>query len=141
MQTRRDFIQGAASAAGAVVFTSCELLDHRHAHAEGARREIVVSGKRVRTVDIHAHCAFPEANGLLGVKIVPATLSETAERIKWMDAQGIDVQALSINPFWYGAEPRRRRKADPDPEREARRSRRREPGSLRGLRDCRHAAP
>ena len=106
MQTRRDFIQGAASAAGAVVFTSCDLLDHRHAHAEGAprRREVVVSGKRVKTVDIHAHCAFPEANGLMGVKIVPATLSETAERIKQMDAQGIDVEALSINPFWYKAD-------------------------------------
>lgn len=103
MQTRRDFIHGAASAAGAVVFTSCDLLDHRHAHAEGARRDIVVSGKRVKTVDIHAHCAFPEANALLGVKIVPSTLSETAERIKWMDAHGIDIEALSINPFWYGA--------------------------------------
>jgi aminocarboxymuconate-semialdehyde decarboxylase len=58
----------------------------------------------VKTVDIHAHCAFPEANGLMGVKIVPATLSETAERIRQMDAQGIDVEALSINPFWYRAD-------------------------------------
>jgi len=106
MQTRRDFIHGAASAAGSVAFLSCELLDAKHAHAEGAprRREIVVSGKRVKTVDIHAHCAFPEANAMMGVKIVPTTLSETAERIKQMDAQGIDVEALSINPFWYNAD-------------------------------------
>ena len=62
MQTRRDFIHGAASAAG-IAFTSCELLNYRHAHAEGARRrEVVVSGRRVKTVDIHAHCAIPEAN-------------------------------------------------------------------------------
>jgi aminocarboxymuconate-semialdehyde decarboxylase len=106
MQTRRDFIHGAASATGAVVFTGCDLLHARHAHAEGAprRREVVVNGKRVKTVDIHAHCAFPEANGLLGVKISPATLNETQERIKQMDAQGIDVEALSINPFWYRAD-------------------------------------
>jgi aminocarboxymuconate-semialdehyde decarboxylase len=101
-QTRRDFIHGAA---GAVAFVGCDLLNARHAHAEGAprRREIVLSGKRVKTVDIHAHCAFPEANALMGVKITPATLNETAERIRQMDAQGIDIEALSINPFWYGA--------------------------------------
>ena len=62
MPTRREFIHGAASAAGSVAFLSCDLLDARHAHAEGAprRREVVVSGKRVKTVDIHAHCAFPD---------------------------------------------------------------------------------
>ena len=51
MPTRRDFIHGAASAAGTVAFLSCDLLDAKHAHAEGAprRREVVVSGKRVKT--------------------------------------------------------------------------------------------
>ena len=106
MQTRRDFIQGAASAAGAVVFTSCEFLDHRHAHAEGAprRREVAVSGKRVKTVDIHAHCAFPEVNALMGLKVAPAALSQPSEQIREMDAQGIDVAALSTSPFWYRAD-------------------------------------
>ena len=107
MQTRRDFIHGAASAAGAVAFVGCDLLDARHAHAEGAprRREVVVSGKRVKTVDIHAHCAFPEVNAMMGVKIVPAGARPDArERIQQMDAQGIDVEALSINPFWYKAD-------------------------------------
>ena len=90
----------------AVAFVGCDLLDARHAHAEGAprRREVVVSGKRVKTVDIHAHCAFPDVNALMGVKIAPAALDQTAERIQQMDAQGIDVEALSINPFWYKAD-------------------------------------
>jgi aminocarboxymuconate-semialdehyde decarboxylase len=105
MPTRRDFIHGTASVAGSVAFMGCDLLQARHAHAEGAprRREVVVSGRRVKTVDIHAHCAFPDVNALVGMKVAPASLNETAERIRQMDAQGIDIEALSINAFWYGA--------------------------------------
>jgi predicted TIM-barrel fold metal-dependent hydrolase len=106
MTTRRDFIHGAACAAGAVAFTGCDLLPATHAHAqEGARRrEVVVNGRRIKTVDIHAHCAFPEANAMLGQRVSPEALSQTAERIRQMDQQGIDIEALSINPFWYKAD-------------------------------------
>ena len=31
-------------------------------------------------------------------------MSSTADRIRAMDEQGIDVEALSINPYWYGAD-------------------------------------
>src|SRR5262245_9507333 len=64
------------------------------------RREVVVNGRRVKTVDIHAHCAVPEANAVMGHKLQPA-LVDTAARIRAMDEQGIDIEALSINPFWY----------------------------------------
>jgi aminocarboxymuconate-semialdehyde decarboxylase len=106
MQTRRDFIHGAASAAGTVAFVGCDLLKASHARAEGVprRREVVVSGKRVKTVDIHAHCAFPEVDALMGMKTTPAYLVETSDRIRQMDAQGIDVAALSVNPYWYKAD-------------------------------------
>jgi aminocarboxymuconate-semialdehyde decarboxylase len=67
------------------------------------RREVVVSGRRVKTVDVHAHCAIPEANAVMGHKLQPA-LVNTDDRLRAMDAQGIDVEALSINPFWYQAE-------------------------------------
>jgi len=67
------------------------------------RREVVVNGRRVKTVDIHAHCAIPEANAVMGHKLQPA-LVDTDARIRAMDEQGIDVEALSINPFWYKAE-------------------------------------
>ena len=73
------------------------------------RRHVVVNGVRVRTVDVHAHCAVPEAVHLfeetVGTKIaVPETLLlSSAERLQTMDERGIDVEALSINPFWYGA--------------------------------------
>ena len=70
------------------------------------RRQVVVGGKRIRTVDIHAHCAVPEAMAVLGNgSPLPALLmSDTAERIAAMDAQGLDVSALSINPYWYHAD-------------------------------------
>ena len=73
------------------------------------RRHVLVNGVRVRTVDVHAHCAVPEAVQLFeetaATKIaVPETLLlSSAARLQAMDEQGIDVEALSINPFWYGA--------------------------------------
>jgi aminocarboxymuconate-semialdehyde decarboxylase len=58
----------------------------------------------MKTVDVHAHCGFPEAMALLGLKVNPPTLMMASERISAMDEQGIDVEALSINPYWYAAE-------------------------------------
>jgi aminocarboxymuconate-semialdehyde decarboxylase len=65
------------------------------------RREIVVNGKRVRTVDMHAHCHIPEATALASYKENFPGLVIGPERTKEMDEQGIDVEALSINlNFW-----------------------------------------
>ena len=144
MQTRRDFIHGAAGAAAtAVAFVGCDLLNAKHVHAEGAprRREVVVSGKRVKTVDIHAHCAFPETHAMVGPKVAPAALDQTDERIRQMDAQGIDVEALSINPFWYKADRDLAEKLIRTAEREARRIVRDASRPLRRLRHGRHAVP
>lgn len=106
MSTRREFIGGAGGLAGAV-FVGCDILGARHVHAQDAparRRKVVVSGRRVTTVDVHAHCAFPQAMALMGLTPEPPNLVMADERIRDMDAQGIDVEALSINPFWYKAD-------------------------------------
>ena len=73
---------------------------------QARRREVVVSGRRVKTVDVHAHCAVPEAMALMGGKVENDLLlkSSLAARIRAMDEQGIDVEALSINPYWYPAD-------------------------------------
>ena len=73
---------------------------------QGRRREVVVSGRRVKTVDVHAHCAVPAAMALMGRKLETEALlmTDTQERLRAMDAQGIDVEALSINPYWYAAD-------------------------------------
>jgi aminocarboxymuconate-semialdehyde decarboxylase len=69
------------------------------------RREVVVNGKRVKTIDVHAHCIVPAAAALIDHPLeAPALLmADTTTRIAAMDAQGIDVEALSINPYWYRA--------------------------------------
>jgi len=88
-----------------VAFVGCDGKATAGAQTQGRRREVVVSGRRVRTVDIHAHCAVPEAKAMLGEEMEPALLmSKPVDRLRAMDEQGIDVEALSINPFWYEAE-------------------------------------
>src|SRR6266851_6090819 len=71
---------------------------------QARRRQVVVGGRRVKTVDVHAHCAVPEAMALMGRNVSPQALIMGPERVQQMDAQGIEVEALSINPYWYGAE-------------------------------------
>ena len=65
----------------------------------------MVAGKRVKTVDIHAHCCVPKAMAVINHPLeAPGLLMEdTSTRIAAMDAQGIDVECLSINPYWYRA--------------------------------------
>jgi aminocarboxymuconate-semialdehyde decarboxylase len=112
MTNRRDFLVRLAGATAGVLLTG------RGGTAQAARRNVVIGGRRVKVVDGHAHCAVPEvldvlkdsplgravrtslaAPGLAGVPLAFAS-----ERLRQMDEQGIDVQVLSINPFWYGAE-------------------------------------
>jgi len=107
MTTRREFIGGAARALAGVAFMGCDLVTGAHVNAQGApapRRQVVVNGRRMRTVDIHAHCAFPQAMELLGLKPEPAGMVMGPSRLAAMDQQGIDIAALSINPSWYRAE-------------------------------------
>ena len=66
MNNRRDFLKQAAAAG--VIFTSCSLLDARPARAQAPgkkRLPVIVKGKRVKTIDVHAHCLIPEALALL----------------------------------------------------------------------------
>ncbi len=96
-----------------LVFVGCNMQPedghgHGHPHAKPKRREVVVNGKRVKTVDIHAHCVVPEAIALMGHSLGGPGLRTDLDmenavdiRLGVMDAQGIDVEALSINPNWY----------------------------------------
>lgn len=116
MPHRRGFLKAVAGASG-IVAASCSLL---HAAGQAAqagdrgRRKVTLGGRRVRTVDVHAHCAVPEALALMRLPAGssarwdnPQLMIESdgsSGRLRIMDEQGIDVEALSINPFWYAAE-------------------------------------
>ena len=113
MNTRREFVQDAAGAAAGIAFVGCGLRGAAPAQAQARRREVVVNGRRVKVVDVHAHCAVPEAMALMGLKIgapgssLPPLLhvaQNASDRLRAMDEQGIDVEALSINPYWYKAD-------------------------------------
>ena len=111
---RRDFLKDVVAAAG-LVFVGCGLdLDAAQSPrpARATRRRVTVKGRRITTVDVHAHCAVTKAAALLrrpGATVGadgPLALDgqPLADRISIMDAQGIDMAVLSINPNWYDAD-------------------------------------
>jgi aminocarboxymuconate-semialdehyde decarboxylase len=114
MTSRRQLLTGAATAALGAIFCGCPLLDAAKAQqaASGASRlPVKVNGKQVKTIDVHAHCLFHDVEKLIGadhpafhskVKGSSAAFITLDERLKAMDAQGVDMEILSINPFWYG---------------------------------------
>jgi aminocarboxymuconate-semialdehyde decarboxylase len=72
---------------------------------------VTVGGKRVKTIDVHSHCLFQEATALMGEAaakaLVPPINNATEaylvieQRLKAMDSQAVDMEVLSINPYWY----------------------------------------
>jgi aminocarboxymuconate-semialdehyde decarboxylase len=111
MTTRREFLGATAGALAGIAFVGCDLLAAAPARAQAPRRHVVVNGKRAKVVDVHAHCAVPEALALMNLKLGGPALrpdlnmvTEVAARLRAMDEQGVDVEALSINPYWYKAD-------------------------------------
>jgi predicted TIM-barrel fold metal-dependent hydrolase len=107
MISRRGFLR---SAGAGVAFCSCGLLDAARAQQSPARLPVSVGGKRVKTIDVHSHCLVHEAVDLMGeesrgilgqVNGAKNLYIVVAERLAQMDAMAIDVEVLSINPFWY----------------------------------------
>ena len=101
--TRRAFLR--LCAAGALAAGPARVL----AQGPPPRRQVSIGRRRVRVVDIHAHCIIPVEPLLSGTKLAgsgggtaPGTILGP-DRIETMDRQGVDVQALSINFYWWYA--------------------------------------
>src|SRR6266853_2886279 len=108
MTTRRSFLKGACAAG--IAFCGCGMLDAARAQEAERRLPVTIKDKRVRTIDVHAHCLFHDAVNLMGdeartafapVKGTEQQYIVIAERLRQMDAMAIDMEVLSINPFWY----------------------------------------
>jgi aminocarboxymuconate-semialdehyde decarboxylase len=100
MSSRRAFLRAAGAAAGVMAFGSVSPL-----RAQPSRKEVRINGRRVKVVDIHAHCAFPEVAERLPKANAPRVgLPELVlgpHSIQAIDERGIDVQALSVNQYWW----------------------------------------
>jgi aminocarboxymuconate-semialdehyde decarboxylase len=131
MPTRREFVKSVSGTMAGIVFAGC-CADSSLAFAprlaqstaspgvNRKRREVAVNGRRVKVVDIHAHVRVPEAWDLVKDRIAregragdlqlakpegPANIHNDIEkRLADLDEMGIDVQAVSVNPFWYWAD-------------------------------------
>jgi aminocarboxymuconate-semialdehyde decarboxylase len=115
-----SWLTGHAHRLGGLRFCSCFLRPDLGLGPEGggasapAKSPVILKGKRARVIDAHAHCYFQAGLDLMGdeassvlppVKGVPEHfLQQTdplAKRFEMMDRMGVDMQVLSINPFWY----------------------------------------
>jgi len=52
-----------------ILFTGCSMTNSAAVPGGGRRRQVMVGGKRVKTIDVHAHCVVKEALDLLGIKL------------------------------------------------------------------------
>jgi aminocarboxymuconate-semialdehyde decarboxylase len=132
MPTRREFLKSVSRTTAGIIFTSCCCAKSSFGFAPNPPqsaaqsvakrkpREVVVGGQRVKVVDVHAHVRVPEAWDLVKDRIGregragdvqlanpdnPANLHNDVEKhLADLDEMGIDVQALSVNPFWYWAD-------------------------------------
>jgi aminocarboxymuconate-semialdehyde decarboxylase len=129
MLNRRDFLVNVAGATAGMILAwreragaavprrSSRLLARAEAGQigvpAGKRRELVIGGRRVRTVDVHAHTFVPEVMDLVKDTPLAATVKANLtgnivlgnpQRLWDMDAQGIDVQAINVNAWGYSAE-------------------------------------
>ena len=112
MTERRQFLRRGAGTLGGLMFCGCAMLPAAHAQTPARKRSVaMVGGKRVKTIDMHAHCYFHEGLALAvggpkavlpPVKGVPEHFFGVEGRLAAMDQMGIDMEVLSINPFWYG---------------------------------------
>jgi aminocarboxymuconate-semialdehyde decarboxylase len=110
MHDRRGFFKTVAGVTLGSLVAGRELVEGGQAPQAGApvtRREVRVSGRRVKVVDVHAHTGIAEVAGV--VKGTPLERYGRSggqlgpDRIQELDKRGIDVQAVDINTFWWYA--------------------------------------
>lgn len=127
MPTRREFLKNASAAAG-IFFTGCcakaafasPLMPAQSPASAAARHApVTINGRRIKIVDVHSHVRVPEAWELVKDRIGRdghfgdaaqanpdglGNIRNVEERLADLDKMGIDIQAVSVNPWWYWAD-------------------------------------
>jgi len=126
MRSRRHFLEALAGVSAGAFFPPHSALGApQQQPRQGAKHAtVMVAGRRVKTVDVHCHVNVPEVVDFLkGTPLETRAVAAAPggrqlqgqsdfridvplgpERLQKMDEMGIDVQAVSINPFWYSAD-------------------------------------
>ena len=113
MRTRRDFVKTLAAGTTAAYIGGrawSELLAQTGAPK---RREVFIGKKRVKVIDSHAHLNIAEVAAVVkGTQFERQAVTTGdgiigAERLAWMDRDGIDVAMLTQQgAFWYNVQDR-----------------------------------
>lgn len=109
MPHRRDFLRTlAAGAAGAYSTRAGVSVGSLVDRAQTARRQVTIGGRPVRVFDVHAHCVIPVEGVVAGTPLASSGGGTGGGilgpgRLQVMDQQGVDVQILTINGFWWYA--------------------------------------
>ncbi len=114
MPNRRDFLKTVAGATAGMFVTGRGLAGAGLQAPQATppkRREIFVGGRRVKVIDVHAHCVVPEVRDVVKDTKLASNAANPSrgagamgpERLRSLDERGIDVQVLSINGFWFYA--------------------------------------
>jgi hypothetical protein len=80
-----------------IAFTGCRGLNaaYERTHPGARRREVVVNGRRVKTVDVHSHCMIPGMLLLMKLrfrgKTRPWTTSSTLDTPSLSDAERVAI--------------------------------------------------
>jgi len=100
MTDRRHFLRTVAGAAGAM-----SIGGGFNALNAQARREVSVGGRRIKVIDIHCHGVIDVTDVVKGTPLEKqagvGNQGLGPQRLALMDKQGVDVQALTINGFWW----------------------------------------
>jgi aminocarboxymuconate-semialdehyde decarboxylase len=104
---RRTFLASTSTMAGVLFVNRAvggAMASGSQSTPASGRREVRVGGRRIKTIDVHAHCIVAGAAEIAGQPTPNnSALMMGTGRLRQMDEQGIDVEALSINPTWYAA--------------------------------------
>jgi predicted TIM-barrel fold metal-dependent hydrolase len=114
VHNRREFIRDLAGAMGGVFFVGCDLMNTaanpRQEGQKAKRRQVMVGGRQVRTVDVHSHCSVDiedlikdhtvggSRTGPFGATILKP--ENVDARLRHMDEHGTDIQAVSPVPSY-----------------------------------------
>jgi aminocarboxymuconate-semialdehyde decarboxylase len=102
MHNRRHFLSSVAAGAAGLLVSGGPIA------AQRSRRQVTIGGRRIKVVDIHAHCVIPVEEVVAGTPLAGSGGAVARDllgpqRIQLMDEQGVDVQALTINFYWWYA--------------------------------------